>query len=176
MATKVSGQRGYFKQEVLKMTGWTKEEYTKKYDIFKHKVRNYNLVTGQKLSPAEQFYYKLRADRKARRDNMITGTNYNYIQTAINQMPSITKSAVRTRQNEAIRSIARSQIEQRFSGLTNPDKMPNVKWRERFLKIEDAYRRGNLTLEEYNKSMSALATRYNKLMQNANENNLIGSQ
>ena len=172
---KVSGQRGYYKQQILKLTGWTSQEYTKKYDIFKHKVRNFNIISGQNLSPAEQFYYKLRADKKARANNEVVGTNYNFIQTTLNKMSSQTKSVAKTLENAKIEKLAAEHILTRFAELSS-DKNPNEKYRTKFAELKEAYESGQLSLAEYNKQTTALANQYNKEKRNANENGLIGSQ
>jgi len=172
---KASGQRGYYKQQVLKLTGWTSQEYTKKYDVFKHKVRNFNIVSGQKLSPAEQFYYKLKADKRARANNEVVGTNYNFIQTTLNKMSAQTKSKAKTLENSKIEQIAASHILTRFSGLSS-DINPNEKYRSKFAALEEDYKSGKLSLADYNKQASALANTYAKEKRNANENGLIGSQ
>lgn len=175
MAVKTSGQRGYYKQQILKMTGWSSEEYTKKYDVFKHRVRNFNIVSGQQLSPAEQFYYKLRADRRARANNEVVGTNYNFIQSTLNKMSAQTKSKARTLESPTIEKLAASHILTRFSGLSS-DKNPNEKYRSKFKALEEALNNGTLSLAEYNKQATKLANQYNKEKRNANENGLIGSQ
>ncbi len=172
---KVSGQRGYYKQQIMKMTGWTSDEYTKKYDVFKHRVRNFNIVSGQQLSPAEQFYYKLRADRRARANNEVVGTNYNFIQSTLNKMSAQTKSKAKTLESASIEKLAASHILTRFSGLSS-DRNPNEKYRSKFAALEEALKSGKLSLAEYNKQATKLANQYNKEKRNANENGLIGSQ
>ncbi len=172
---KESGQRGYYKQQILKLTGWTSEQYTKRYDVFKHKVRNFNIVSGQSLSPAEQFYYKLKADKRARANNEVVGTNYNFIQTTLNKMSAQTKSKAKTLESPSIERLAASHILNRFSGLSS-DKNPNEKYRSKFEALEEDYKSGKLSLADYNKQATKLANKYNKEKRNANENGLIGSQ
>lgn len=62
------------KQYIMKVNGWTSEQYNKQYDIFKNKVRAYEAYEAQhgrvkKQSPVELLYKEART--KARE-----GTNY----------------------------------------------------------------------------------------------------
>ena len=52
------------KAEIKKLYGWTDKEYTKAYDVYKHKVRAYNKLSGAQLSATEEFYYSRKALKK----------------------------------------------------------------------------------------------------------------
>ena len=58
-----------YSKAVQQEFGLTKEEYTKQYDVFKHRVRNYVRATGDtKLSAAREFFFSLAYKRKLERN------------------------------------------------------------------------------------------------------------
>lgn len=50
-----------YKQEILRLTGWTPERYDKEYDIYRLRVRQFERETGnKKIKVVASFYYTLR--------------------------------------------------------------------------------------------------------------------
>ena len=50
------------KQRVLKLTGWTSEQYNKEYDILRNKVRQFEKITGRKhRNVANELFLRERA-------------------------------------------------------------------------------------------------------------------
>ncbi len=77
MANKIKygGKYISFKQAVMNETGMSAEQYTKEYDVYKHKVRNWNRATGNfgtehALSPSETFYYYKKAQVKGYQNDL----------------------------------------------------------------------------------------------------------
>lgn len=55
-----------YKQKTIKLMGWTAEEYDKKYDVYRLRVRNFEKETGTQkgsINAAANFHYTIKAQK-----------------------------------------------------------------------------------------------------------------
>lgn len=182
-----------YKKEIINITGMTKEQYTKEYDVFKIRVRNYNRLTGAKLSASEQFYYYKKQ-----------------IQTQLNRGMTMeqAKQTLYPRLRDITRVSAQSVSEKKFETLTetqqerlvkNADIVEHLKVRYRGIlegsdtletlggsRIQNTYKRqmqqlfndyelGEITLQELYTETKNVANAYNDAKNKISQEALIGS-
>lgn len=142
-----------FKSQIIKMTGWSSQEYTRKYDVFKHRVRNFNRITGQDLKPAEQFFYKLRAESK--------GLPSNSIQDVISRMSATTKGSGKDLLKYVSKkdvSFAGEHIKNRFSALSV--KANSIETQNQMNKVINDYDNNKISVEQLNDELTKIANEY----------------
>lgn len=130
------GDLNAMRNEIMMLRGWTKEQYTKAYDVYKHKVRNYNKITGSSLSPTVQFYYSQKADIKG----------YEKFDT-MKTIESLSSSTGKI--SSKSEKIALNDFNKRFEKLI--DKSPYLK------SLKTGYEHGVLSAKEYTEEVRRVA-------------------
>ena len=64
---KIKMEKKNYKQEILRLTGWTPERYDKEYDKYRLRVRQFERETGnKKINVAASFYYTKRDEARGK--------------------------------------------------------------------------------------------------------------
>lgn len=182
-----------YRKEIIKLTGMTKEQYTKEYDVFKIRVRNYNRLTGANLSASEQFYYY----KKQIQTQLNKGlTEEQAKQTLYPRLRDLTSTSAKSvsakkyatmteqEQEKLVKNTAIvNHLLQRYSGILNSSptletlggkKIPNI-WREQMRQAFNDYRDGKMTLQELYTETTKIANDFNEERNKVSQDALIGS-
>ena len=152
--------------EVRNLTGWTRQEYQKQYDILRNRVRAYERGTGvtdqdKKINVADL----LASDVKRRFYAKYYGEEYKptALYKAVMQAPSISSGKkLSNKAQERIEQAAETRIEEQFGGFAK-----NSKYAEEIKKdVEELRKSGNYTPQEHLK----IIEKYLKEIENERKN------
>lgn len=151
-------------------TGMSADEYTKQYDVFKHRVRNWNRATGnigtdKQLSPAETFYYyKL---------SQATGRTYGLAE-AISKVSASTGKEIPANAFDIVANRDRVAFD-KF--MYKQDASGNIVERDNMYSRQaihffELYDKGEINATELHKVITALA----RNLKEAQEDGMVGSE
>lgn len=182
-----------YAKRTREITGLSKEQYTKEYDVFKIRVRNYNRATGSNLSASEQFYYY----KKQMHYQLTHGaTEQQAKATLFDRLADISKTtaqAISKRKFDANaeniqRKIAQStdiieHLKTRYRGILDGDtklttisgKIIENKWRRQMRTLFTKYENGKISLDELYTKTRDIANNFNDEHYKETNDALIGS-
>lgn len=143
------------KKAIMRLTGWSEQQYKREYSKFAGKVRNLNRLAGAKYSTTNELYYSILEPENA-------------TVRAIKEMSSARKGTT-----ASMRKVAYDYVEERFRGLIRD----NAEVKEMFEQIGKRVPTRTGKMRKYSlKQFNAFAKRYAKKLSKAREKNiLIGS-
>ena len=134
-----------YKQEIQRLTGWSTEEYNKKYDIYRLRVRAFERETGktEKINAAASFYYTIKGQK--------AGKALTPQKRAILATPALsTAKKTRGKKTSAAEKRARAYLEYRLAGLFTV----NPKLKEFFYNEEIAWYIREQRVKDYLNSLN----------------------
>ncbi len=61
----------HYKKLTQKITGWSDKEYKRVYDVFRHRVKRFNLVSGTSYSPAQLLHAQQKYPKNKRVEDIL---------------------------------------------------------------------------------------------------------
>ena len=158
-----------YKKAVMLETGITAEEYTKQYDIYKHKVRNWNRATGnigtdKALSPAETFYYYKKAQQRGYENNLAEAIA-NVSSATSKKIPANAFDIVATRDR-----VVFDKFMYKNDGNDNVIERTNI-YAQQARELFASYDKGEITATELHQKITDLADN----LKEAQEDGMVGS-
>lgn len=171
MANKIKygGKYISYKQAVMRETGMTSQQYTREYDVFKHRVRNWNIATGnigtdKALSPAETFYYYKQAQQRGY-SNSLTDAIINVASTTTKKAPQSTFEIVANRDRIVFDNFMYKNVGGEIVERSN-------QYAQEAIKAFDAYDNGEIDAKQLHQKMLRLADGLKK----SQEDGMVGSE
>lgn len=157
--------------EVRKLTGWTRQEYQKQYDVLRNRVRAYERGTGvTKEDKRINVSDLLAANAKRMFFAKYYGEEYKptALYKAVMQAPSVSSGKkISSKAQARIEQAAETRIEDQFGGLIKNSKFSDDIKKE----VEELRKSGNYTPQEHLKIIEKHAKELDNQRKNIKEYN-----
>lgn len=158
-------------EEVRKLTGWTRQEYQKQYDVLRNRVRAYERGTGvteqdKRINVADL----LASNAKRMFYSKYYGEEYKLtaLYKAVMQAPSISSGKKLSSKAEArIEQAAETRIEEQFGGFEKNSKFADEIKKE----VEELKKSGNYNPQEHLKIIEKYLKEFENERKNIEEYN-----
>lgn len=158
-------------EEVRKLTGWTRQEYQKQYDVLRNRVRAYERGTGvteqdKRINVADL----LASNAKRMFYSKYYGEEYKptALYKAVMQAPSISSGKkISSKAQARIEQAAETRIEDQFGGFIKNSKFSDDIKRE----VEELRKIGNYTPQEHLKIIEKYLKEFENERKNVEEYN-----
>ena len=171
MANKIKygGKYISYKQAIMRETGMSSQQYTREYDVFKHRVRNWNIATGnigteKALSPAETFYYFKMAQQRGY-SNSLTDAIINVSSTTKRTAPQSTYDIIANRDRVVFDNFMYKNVAGEIVERSN-------EYAQQARNAFEQYDAGEINAQQLHQLMMKLADGLKK----AQEDGMIGSE